>query len=449
MGNALKSYLYLLTHHASFTAATTFPQNFGGATFTRDSNMQRYQIQTTELLKKVMRDYFLRMAERKSPIAWCTSVGPAELLRAFGFEVYFPENHGALLGATRTAGDYIPMAVKAGYGGHVCSYTTSDIGAFLSQETPLQKHYGIKAIPSPDLIVYNTNQCREVEDWFSFYAAHFKCPIFGVHPPRHLDEVSNDEIELVVRQFKKMIPVCEQVSGQKFDLDKFKATLRLSHEATMLWQEVLKSATASPAPISFFDGTIHMGPVVVLRGAPEAKTYYQTLLEELQTNVKAGVGVVEPEQCRIFWDGMPIWGKLRALSDLFIQNKAAVVASTYCNSWIFDNFDENKPFESSALAYTQIFINRSEKAKMDLLKAWIQEYRIDGVIFHDSKTCFHNSNSRFGLPLRLREETGIPTLIIEGDLCDLRFYSEGQTTTKIETFLEQIESKKASLTVHG
>ncbi len=26
--------------------------------------------------------------------AWCTSVGPAELLWALGFNVYFPENHG-------------------------------------------------------------------------------------------------------------------------------------------------------------------------------------------------------------------------------------------------------------------------------------------------------------------------------------------------------------------
>ncbi len=78
------------------------------------------------------------------------------------------------------------------------------------------------------------------------------------------------------------------------------------------------------------------------------------------------------------------------------------------------------------------------------MKSIVEEYNIDGVVFHDSKTCFNNSNSRFGLPLRLKEETGVHTLVIEGDLCDLRFYSEGQTTTKIETFIEQLESKKIS-----
>ena len=135
-------------------------------------------------------------------------------------------------------------------------------------------------------------------------------------------------------------------------------------------------------------------------------------------------------------------GKLRPLSELFIQNNAAIVASTYCNSWVFDAFDERHPFESSAKAYTEIFINRSESAKERILSGLVRDFRVDGLIFHDAKTCANNSNSRFGMPQRIRESLGIPTLVIEGDLCDLRFYSEGQSITKIETFIEQIESSK-------
>ena len=403
-----------------------------------------YQIKTTELLKQVMKKHFLSFSTA-SKIAWCTSVGPAELLRSFGFEVYFPENHGALMGATRTVIDYIPTAVKYGYSGHVCSYTTSDIGAFLKNETPLKKQYGLDSIPKPDLIVYNTNQCREVEDWFTFFSDRFQCPIVGIHPPRYLNEVGKDEVELVKKQLKRLIPICEKVSGNKFDIDKFKNTIKLSKEATLLWQKVLQTARATPAPFSFFDGTIHMGPIVVLRGTQEAKDYYKILLQELENNVQNGKGFLQREDCRIFWDGMPIWGKLRTLSDLFIHNNTAVVASTYCNSWIFDDFDETHPFESSALAYTKIFINRSEKAKIEYFKKWFEIYKIEGVLFHDSKTCFNNSNAKFGLPQRLQEEIGLPTLVIEGDLCDLRFFSEGQSITKIETFIEQINSTKMLL----
>ncbi len=116
-----------------------------------------YEIKSTQLLRKVMKEYFIGFTAAKK-IAWCTSVGPAELLRSFGFEVYFPENHGALLGATRQAGDYIPSTVNLGYSGDICSYLTSDIGAYLNKRSPLKDHHGMDGIPKPDLIVYNTNQ---------------------------------------------------------------------------------------------------------------------------------------------------------------------------------------------------------------------------------------------------------------------------------------------------
>ncbi|MBK9283005.1 MAG: 2-hydroxyacyl-CoA dehydratase [Sphingobacteriaceae bacterium] len=401
-----------------------------------------YKINSTGEMKKIMEDYFLSLEKGEKKIAWCTSVGPAELLRSFGFEVYFPENHGALLGATRTAMDHIPEAIKCGYSGHVCSYTTADIGAYLKKQTPLKSHYGLNGIPKPDLIAYNTNQCREVQDWFQFFANEFKCPIVGIMPPRHVDEVSQDEVDLVVNQFKNMIPACEKVSGQKFDLEKFKETVRLSKEATLLWQKVLKTSIADNAPLSFFDGTIHMGPIVVLRGTQIAKDYYTGLLKELEDNVKNNKGFLPETKTRIFWEGMPIWGKLRMMSDLFTSNGAAVVASTYCSSWVFDKFDEHDPWNSTARAYTEIFINRSEKMKMKMLYDWLKEYKIDGIIYHDTKTCFNNSNAKFGMPQRLKELTGIPSMVIEGDLCDLRFFSEGQTITKVETFIEQLQELK-------
>ena len=180
-------------------------------------------IESTNELKRLMGAYFQGF---KKPVAWCTSVGPAELLRSFGFEVYFPENHGALLGATRTAGDYIPAAVKEGYAGDICSYLTSDIGAHLSGETPLKKHYGLKEVPRPDLIVYNTNQCREVQDWFGFFAKEYDVPVFGITPPRHVDEVTSAHVADVVSQFKDMLPLCEKISGNRFDIDRFRETLR-------------------------------------------------------------------------------------------------------------------------------------------------------------------------------------------------------------------------------
>jgi benzoyl-CoA reductase/2-hydroxyglutaryl-CoA dehydratase subunit BcrC/BadD/HgdB len=46
------------------------------------------------------------------------------------------------------------------------------------------------------------------------------------------------------------------------------------------------------------------------------------------------------------------------------------------------------------------------------------------------------------MPQRLEKEIGIPTLIINGDLNDLRCVSDEQTITNVEAFVEQLQEKK-------
>jgi len=392
-------------------------------------------------MKQVMKDYFLDLDQAASDperkVAWCTSVGPAEILRAMGFEVFFPENHGAMLGATRICMDTIPKANAFGYSPDICSYLTSDVGAYLKGITPLTKAYGIESIPRPDVLVYNTNQCKDVMHWFEYFGREFDAPVFGIHPPAHLPEVEESHIEDVVAQFEDLIALLEQIQGESLDPKALRRACALSKEATDLWAEVLETAMARPSPLTFFDGTIYMGPIVVLRGTEIARDYYRALLAELKEKVAAREAAVPGETTRIYWDGMPIWGRLRSMSELFKNNNACVVASTYCNSWIFSDFDPDDPLPSMARAYLKIFINRNDRYKEDYIRKLVDEYAIDGVVFHEAKTCPNNSNSQYNLPARLRE-SGIPAVIINGDLCDLRCFSDEQSATVIEAFVETL-----------
>ena len=398
-------------------------------------------------MKKLMADHFLgldRAVREGSPkVAWCTSVGPAELLHAMGFDVYFPENHGALLGATRMASEMIPEANAAGYSPDICSYLTADVGAFLKGVTPLTKAYGIQSIPRADVLVFNTNQCRDVQDWYEFYARHWNVPIVGVRSHRGLGEVKDYHISDVVGQFKDMIPVLERVSGNKFDIDRLRETVSLSKDCTVLWRKALEYAAKVPAPWTFFDETIHMAPAVVLRGRPEAVAYYELLLAELEQRAADGVQAVPGESMRLYWEGMPVWGRLRMLSDILSAQKAAVVASTYCNSWIFDAFDGKEPFESMARAYLELFIVRDETFKERYITDWVERFKINGIIFHNAKTCPNNSNTCYAMPKRLADKLGVPTLTLDGDLNDLRCFSDEQAKTNIEAFAEQIQEQAA------
>ncbi|MFC1966221.1 2-hydroxyacyl-CoA dehydratase subunit D [Chloroflexota bacterium] len=407
---------------------------------------KRVGITAVKQLKELMAQHFLEIDEavrtKSKKVAWCSSVGPAELALSLGFLVYYPENHAAILGANRTASDYIPIANACGYSPDICSYLTSDVGAYLKGETPLTKAYGIQKIPKPDVLLYNTNQCREVYDWASFYSREFKVPLLGINTPHTQRQIREDTVKSVAAQLEQMVPGLEEAAGRPFDIDEFREVLATSRECSLLWEAVLDTASAKPSPLSFFDGCIHMGPAVVMRGRKEANDYYRMLLEEMKERIDQGVAAVEGERYRFYWEGMPIWGKLRSLSELFARLKVCVTVSTYCSSWVFSAFDPNDPFQSMARAYSSIFIGQDDTWKENYIADRVERFAIDGILFHDARTCASNTNNRYGMANRLSERLGIPHLVINGDLNDLRCYSEEQSVTNIEAFVEQIEESR-------
>jgi benzoyl-CoA reductase/2-hydroxyglutaryl-CoA dehydratase subunit BcrC/BadD/HgdB len=407
------------------------------------SDAKRVSIKASKQLKGIMAQHFFELKEaaetKNKKIAWCTSVGPAELALACGFLVYYPENHAAILGSNRTAMDYIPIANAHGYSPDICSYLTSDIGAYKKGETPLTQAFGMESVPRPDVLLYNTNQCREVYDWLSYYSREFNVPIYGINTPRTQPSIREDVVKTCAAQLEAIVAPLEEISGQSFDIDKFREVLGASHECTNLWEKVLDTAEAKPSPITFFDACIHMGPAVVMRGRKVANDYYRILLEEMKERVDKGVEAVAGEKHRLYWDGMPIWGKLRNLSETFARLKSCVLVSSYCNSWVFSAFDPKDPFRSMAEAYCSIFISQDDNTKEDYISEKVERFGIDGILFHDSRTCGTNTNCRYGMTQRLKDRLGIPNLVINGDLNDLRCYSEEQTVTNIEAFVEQLE----------
>jgi benzoyl-CoA reductase/2-hydroxyglutaryl-CoA dehydratase subunit BcrC/BadD/HgdB len=418
----------------------------GGYIMSEERKVTLRRLEAGRDQRKFMADYYLELdhasktGEKK--VAWCSSAGPTEILRGMGFLVYFPETHSAALGTTRTAMDYIPHANALGYSPEICSYLTSDIGAYTQGFTPFTKGLGIEGVPKPDVLVFNTNQCRDVQDWFAWYAREFGVPVIGVHTYRGVKDVTESHFISVTKQMEALVKPLEEVAGRKFDMDEFKQAVALSRKCSDLWKIALDTASAVPAPLTFFDGTTLMGPAVVARGTQGALDFYEELIAELEERVENGVGAMDNERYRIYWEGMPIWGRLRAHSELFASLGANVIASTYCSSWIYTDLDPQDPFASMARAYTKLFIVRSDEAKEEYMKRMLDFFKIDGVVYHNARTCPNNSNSSYGMPQRLEQETGIPALVIDGDLNDLRCLSDEQTNTNIEAFIEQLAENR-------
>ncbi|MCK4454968.1 MAG: 2-hydroxyacyl-CoA dehydratase, partial [Thermoplasmata archaeon] len=224
------------------------------------SEPKRKNIRASKQLRELLTQHYEELDEAANDgdkVAWCSSVGPMEVLVAFGFKVYYPENHSALIGARKIADDYIPVANAVGYSPEICSYLTSDIGAFLRNETPLKDAYGVSSIPKPDVLAVNTNQCRDLIEWFSFFGRRFDAPLVSIHPPKFLDEVEEHHVDDVAEQYEDMIAQLEKITGERLDEGKLKEAVALSLEATELWKGFLDTALYVPSPHTFFDGTIH------------------------------------------------------------------------------------------------------------------------------------------------------------------------------------------------
>jgi bcr-type benzoyl-CoA reductase subunit B len=391
-------------------------------------------LKCTARLKEIMtRHYFLsRYAEGAKPVAWVTSGAPVELLRAFDFYTLYPENHGALCGAQKLGPELCAIAEEHGYHQDLCSYARIDLGVCFSGKTPVGK------LPKPDLLFCGNNICQTVVYWYRVLAHHWKIPLLLFDTPYNFEDLTAHDLSYMVRQLEEMIPVLEQVSGRRFNPQKFSEVTRIAKESSNAWGEVLAAMKARPAPMTIFEAFGHLAPIVSLRGLPVALEYYATLLDELKERIDRGIGAVRPERKRLMWDNIAIWYKVGEFANLFAERGMNFVTATYTNAWAETTayLEESRPFESMAKAYSLVILNNNLNHRLKLMERLIKEYQVDGLVIHSARSCKPYSVGQYDLKRLLMDRLQVPSVVIEADITDSRAYSEEQGRTRLEAFFE-------------
>ena len=397
-------------------------------------------LRCTRWLREIMARHYLlsRYAEGAKPVAWVTSGAPVEILRVFDFYTFYPENHAALCGAQKLGSELCIAAEAHGYCQDLCSYARIDLGTYFSGKTPVGR------LPKPDLLFASNNICQTVLYWYRVLAHYWKVPLIIFDTPYNFDEITGRDVSYMVGQFEEMIPVLERISRRRFCPQRFGEIISIAREASLTWGEVLATMRARPAPMTIFDAFGHMAPIVSLRGLPVALAYYRTLLKELRERVDQGVGAIRNERKRLMWDNIAIWYKMRDLSDLFARHGMNFVTATYTNAWAETTacMDESRPFESMAKAYSLVILNKNLMYRLRLMEELIQEFEVDGLVIHSARACKPYSIGQYDLRRLLAERLSVPCVVIEADIADLRVYSEEQVRTRLEAFLEVMESRR-------
>ncbi len=392
-------------------------------------------------LRDIMTVYYMEaktapVSRRK--VAWITSGGPVEPLIAMDVIPVYPENHGAMIGASKMGGDLCEKAEAMGYSSDLCSYARSDISCSTVNGGP------IGGLPRPDMLICCNNICGTVLKWYEVQARYYRVPLFILDTPFCHTAYTEEAARYVRDQFDEYIQFLETACGKKFDYDRLKEVGRLSVQGQRLWQSVLDTAMSKPSPISAFDAFYHLALIVTLRGTPEVIEYYSALLDKMRKRIEQGIGAVPNEKYRLLWDNIPIWYRVRWLSRKFASHDACLVADTYTSAWCgsMKYIDENRFLDSMAEAYTRIYLNIGVDEMARTVLQMVDKYEVDGIVMHSNRSCKPYSLGQYDIQKIVEKERGIPCLVIEADMVDDRSFSESQISTRIDAFMEMVKERK-------
>ena len=419
---------------------------------------QTYRGEIHELQKKLMGKYYEELTlaaqaqeegsgSRRDKSAWMLVSGnPVELVRAFDMLPVHPEVNALQLGVRHQSLEYIQKAEELGYSIDNCAYVKADIGLYFNE---LKAPFA--TIPPPSLLLCNYVGCGVYLQWFEHLAEYTGAEIYNLDVPTVRDpsgDVPREDLEYVVKQLEELIEVCERVTGMRYDEAKLRDILRLSRETGDLWAEIKEMTKEVPSPFDvYFDAVTMMGPLYCLRGTQECVDFFRVVHKEISERVRTGTGPLPEEKFRIVIEGPPPWPYLRVFRNLFAEWGAVAVASTYSTVgglWEFGfRHDPDRPLESIAQHMLQYNLtNRSFLQRYDQIEQYMKDWNADALVIHSVKSCRLFSAGQGDMRVHFSKDLGIPTLLIESDLEDPRYFSEAQIKNRIDAFFESLEQQR-------
>jgi len=403
------------------------------------------RLQAAKEINRIVFEYYMECSQAKSngiPVGWMPPMnGAIEIFYAMGLQPVFPENWSPVCAAFGLAPQNFEISENMGYSIDLCGYLRNIIGYV---HGPIETSACILGnLPMPDFLLSPGGGCVPVMKIFHALERRFPdAAVFRADLPQvALHDIQPHHIQYAVQEIQRLISFLEKTTGRKMDYDRLEEAVALSDKACALWDEIMSYRRYIPTPFSAAEIGI-MFVMVTRQGTRIAVDFLEKVLDELKDRVARKQGVIPEEKIRLFWDNIPLWYNL-GLFNYFEEMNGVVVAETYSTAWSI-RLDAEDPIKALALkslkSYPLVSCVSMENRMDSIIKA-CKEYSIDGVIFHDAKTCPNNSNNRYSMPQRMAARLGLPTLVIHGDLNDMRCYSEEQTRTNIEAFVEQLDQK--------
>lgn len=407
--------------------------------------------------KRLFAEWFQTLGQRAAAdekAAYVFVMGSmAEVLRTFDFPITFPEINSLQTAVKRASHELLSAAEDYGYSPDICGYVKADVAVQLQNG-----RHPMGQIPRPALAVL-TNACSTYIKWAEIWERMYDCPVFTLDVPmsrsfavsgaRSRAELEPDR-RYVQQQIGELITLCEKVSGKRFDIDRMREVMRLTNEMSACWKRLLELNRSHPAVFdALVEGTVYLGVANALRGTQAGVDYFRGVVEEMEYKAAHGVGAIANERHRLAFVGVPCYPIFRRFLEMFEEWGGVFVSSTYL--WFAAGgmnlgfeYDLDHPLESLAEGVL-ISVRDATDSMMfhdRALLGAIDEFGIDGVVYHPVKSCRTVSTGLADSRRMVMGSRDVQCLYIESDMMDKRVVSEAQLKNRIDAFFEGLDSRR-------
>jgi benzoyl-CoA reductase/2-hydroxyglutaryl-CoA dehydratase subunit BcrC/BadD/HgdB len=394
------------------------------------------RLETQALLQQIAFRHGLEAmnAADEGKLVWVTSGFPVEIPFAMDIFPTYPEQAGAIIGAQKIGPDVCGYAEDLGYTQELCSYAMVSIG---STDRPDDVPMG--ALPRPQALLTCNNICGTVLKWYDAVSEMTGAPVFLLDTPPIEGEQKPHHQEYVRNGAERLVEFLSTTFQTTLEEDRIREVSDLSSKAIQLWTTALKACQKSPTPMNCADRFLTMAPVVSSRGTDHCVEFYEALVEEVQDRVKQGIGAVREEKVRLLWDNIPPWFALRFFNKLAAKG-VVFPADTYTHAWSMavEGTDTDSILDASVDTYSNVYLNKGLDAKIDKMCQLIKDFQLDAFVMFSVRSCKRYSLGQYVSKEIVTERTGVPGVVIEGDMVDSRLFNEAQIETRIEALLEMV-----------
>jgi benzoyl-CoA reductase/2-hydroxyglutaryl-CoA dehydratase subunit BcrC/BadD/HgdB len=390
-----------------------------GATFSSQSD-KYLNIVSIKSIKKSYSD--------KYPIAFGSLFLPYELFHSLEIVPFLPEVMAGFTGGLGLTDRTLKEASSRWYTPDLCTFHRCASGAV-----------ELDLFPIPQFLICANLACDAAQKTFYIDAKKY-----GIVDNFYLVDVPYEKniksISYLAKQFETISQDISKKLQKDLNFARFKNTIKLSNEFrnwALKVNDLRKEMAIYPKN---FNGLNFILPFHGLAGTKDAVVLYKNIYKEfkkfLEEQKKKETDTKKIK--RLLWLHLKPYYKNDFFSLLGKNNY--ILAFEEINYVYWPELDPEKPFESLAIKTLSHFLNGSVENRVNAITGMAKDYKTDGVIMFSHWGCRHSNGGGRIIKDSLKKYD-IPTLILDGDCLNKNNSSVGQITTRLQGFMEIIDSK--------